>query len=156
MLEMLKDLINEHGSSTILKERLELFSDRYSVLEAECNQLRDGNGALSHELELAKTRIRDLEQQVREIDVPEILVSPDGANVLRVLFKQEDPTFEEIGRTLDMELGVLQYHLDQLDEVGLATIGSVTMSTAWGDGGVHWRITPDGRKVVVEKLGIDG
>jgi hypothetical protein len=29
MLDMLEKLINEHGSSAILRERLELFSDKY-------------------------------------------------------------------------------------------------------------------------------
>lgn len=35
MLQLFKDLINEHGSSDILRERLLLASDQYSALEKE-------------------------------------------------------------------------------------------------------------------------
>ena len=39
-LKLLETLINEHGSSTILKERLELLRDQLRLLESENEQLR--------------------------------------------------------------------------------------------------------------------
>ena len=52
MLEIFEKLINEHGSSVILRERLELYSDKYSMLEEKNKHLQ--------------TKINDLESELSE------------------------------------------------------------------------------------------
>ena len=46
MLKLLQDLINEHGSSTILKERLQLIGDKYSHLEEKMEASQQENAPL--------------------------------------------------------------------------------------------------------------
>ena len=46
MIDYIEKLINEHGSSTILKERLELLRDQISILEKENGNLKSENAIL--------------------------------------------------------------------------------------------------------------
>lgn len=50
MLDLLEKLINEHGSSTILKERLGLVQAQYAALERRCADLETENATLQAKL----------------------------------------------------------------------------------------------------------
>ncbi|HAS8429716.1 TPA: hypothetical protein I7765_20660 [Vibrio vulnificus] len=62
MLAMIEKLINEHGSSTILKERLQLINDKYEVLESKLNLAEKENESLKEEIQKLKSQ---LETQVK-------------------------------------------------------------------------------------------
>ena len=62
MLDMLDKLITEHGSSAILRERLELFSDKYSALEKQNTQLHENNKVLEYQFDKAKKEIKRLQK----------------------------------------------------------------------------------------------
>ena len=51
MLELFEKLINEHGSSAILKERLGFLQAQYAALEARCRDLESKNAAQQAELD---------------------------------------------------------------------------------------------------------
>jgi regulator of replication initiation timing len=55
-MNIIEKLINEHGSSTILKERLELLKDQISALEKENDTLKSENAIL-------KDKIKHLESK---------------------------------------------------------------------------------------------
>ncbi|WP_431475209.1 hypothetical protein RVM24_07680 [Marinobacter sp. KM021] len=57
MLSMIEKLINEHGSSAILKERLELINDKYEALEEKLENSEKENELLRQELELMKAQV---------------------------------------------------------------------------------------------------
>ena len=62
MLDMLDKLITEHGSSAILRERLELFSDKYSALEKQNKHLHENNKVLEYQFDKAKKEIKRLQK----------------------------------------------------------------------------------------------
>lgn len=75
LLDGFEKLINEHGSAAILKERIELANDKYSVLEQKTIALEqqiaifDGeNTTLSSTLEEAKNEIKSLKEIIEELD----------------------------------------------------------------------------------------
>jgi wobble nucleotide-excising tRNase len=57
VLSIIEKLINEHGSSTILKERLELINDKYEALEAKLANSEKENKLLRKEVESLKKQI---------------------------------------------------------------------------------------------------
>lgn len=54
MLSIIEKLINEHGSSSILKERLELVNDKYEALETKLANSEKENEILRKEIESLK------------------------------------------------------------------------------------------------------
>jgi DNA-binding MarR family transcriptional regulator len=72
----------------------------------------------------------------------------DTARVLVHLFGAEGDA-RDVGitaRTLQMEKGVVKYHLDQLNSAGMAKC----TSSNYNSGHVYWGLTPAGRKYAVE------
>ena len=74
LLEGLEKLINEHGSATILKERIALANDKFSILETEMQKTKSKNDALTSEvaklnniLEYQEQKIRKFEQQLSDL-----------------------------------------------------------------------------------------
>ena len=57
MLSIIEKLINEHGSSTILKERLELVNDKYEALETKLANSEKENELLRKEIESLKKQV---------------------------------------------------------------------------------------------------
>lgn len=62
MLSPIDKLINEHGSSNILRYRLEIVKDEYQRLESKCSDLQSENGALSTELEQERERANQVQE----------------------------------------------------------------------------------------------
>ena len=64
LLDGIEKLINEHGSSVILKERIALANDQYSSLESKLNDLQSENEHLRIDLEKAKIQIHQLQERI--------------------------------------------------------------------------------------------
>ncbi len=78
-IELFDKLINEHGSSTILRERIELLKDHFMVLAnkevqltAEITKLTKENSQLAH-------RLHELENQLSAVAVTQQFVEERGA-----------------------------------------------------------------------------
>ena len=157
MLEMFEKLINEHGSSVILKERLELFSDKYSLLEEKAIRMEQRNQALETELQQAYEKIRELETTLDSfVDKQgQEGLHVDAQSILKLLFDAEGLAPEAIAHQMSMDVGIVQYHLDELGKQEFARISSVTMGSPFtgSRGAVKWGITSEGRKIVVEVIG---
>lgn len=73
----------------------------------------------------------------------------DTSRVLVRLFEAselEDRDVGAIATTLQMEKGILQYHLDRLEEAKFADVTSAN----YLHGHVYWALTPEGRRYVVD------
>lgn len=157
MLAMLEKLINEHGSSTILKERLELFSDKYTMLEEKNKHLSERNEELESKLDKAKEEINRLNEiiEANAISQSQDKLDEVQEKILQFLFKEDDEIEkDQLARILDIEPGVMSYHFDVLEEKDLICVSSMQMGNPMtgSAGGVFHAITPDGRKYVVENV----
>ena len=57
LLDGFEKLINEHGSATILRERISLAEDKYDALERKASELEAENETLKSDLEKATKEI---------------------------------------------------------------------------------------------------
>lgn len=99
MLSLLEKLINEHGSSTILRERLVLIKAEYEALERKCSDLQSKNSALQLEVEQLRSRSDNLESEL------DILKS--GALATYVCDHCGNPDITRIGSRPDPTFGAL-------------------------------------------------
>ncbi len=149
MLAMLEKLINEHGSSTILRERLELFSDKYSMLEEKNKHLNERNEILESQLQTAKEEIDKLQSIIDKTNTNQ---NNDGLaetteEILKFLFDQNhDINLGHICNQFSLEKGVADYHIDNLMESGLITHGALFVNQP-----PSYRISKEGRKYIIEK-----
>lgn len=73
LFDGIEKLINEHGSATILKERIALANDKYAALErklsdaeSRINQLEAEKQGIEFDYYKLKDRVQNLEQQIVE------------------------------------------------------------------------------------------
>ena len=64
LLDGIEKLINEHGSATILKERIALANDKYAVIEAKNKVLQSENEALRLDNGKLNEQVRNLEERL--------------------------------------------------------------------------------------------
>ncbi len=136
LLETLKEV----PLSAVMKERLAHAEQRYDELAAERDLLQE--------------RVAELESENAQLraQLPE---KPAGAlgdetkAVAVYLFRHsalEQRDIGVMGNRLNQEPGVLQYHLERLEERELAQCaGGNYMS-----GEEYWELTPEGRRCVIE------
>lgn len=144
---MLEKLINEHGSSAILKERLELFSDKYNLLEEKNDQFLSQNKKIEQELTEAKEEIKRLQNLVTaQTVVKSSLVLEDiEANILKLMF-DANGEFEadEISKFFKISIGHTEYYINSLLKKNLISASYNAIS------GTTYYISTDGRTFIVE------
>ncbi len=67
LFENIEKLITEHGSATILRERLELAADKYAVIEKRVNELESENQGLRLQLEKSTKESEALKDRVHSL-----------------------------------------------------------------------------------------
>ncbi len=100
MLQLFEKLINEHGSSTILKERLLILKDEYAELEKAKAELQSTNGALQSALEQERQRSKRLEAELaalRSGTLAKYACDHCGSPNLKRTGNRPDPTFGRLG-----------------------------------------------------------
>jgi hypothetical protein len=139
-MSLLQDLLQEVPLSAVLRERVTLAESRF----AEANR----------QMETLKQRVQTLEIENAELraQIPKggVQLSPDTCRVLVHLFRTRELEERDVGAMADalqMEGGVLQYHLDCLQESNLADVSGGN----YVHGHVYWTSTPEGRRYVVEQ-----
>src|SRR5262249_39067863 len=136
----IQDLLQQVPLSAVLKERVALAEQKYETVLRENTDL--------------KQRLFALEQKHAELlkQLPKQLsgnMGNDTAKVLAYLFRAEDDDRDvgAIAQMLQMERGLVRYHLDQLESSGYADcVGGNYVS-----GHIYWALTPAGRKLAVEQ-----
>ena len=96
MLSMFEKLINEHGSSTILKERILLINDKYEVLQTKLDLSEKENSLLKTSNEELKNKLKEYEskfsaQSLQAEQLPDVQI-----NLLKILFKNTDGIDEKV------------------------------------------------------------
>jgi predicted nuclease with TOPRIM domain len=122
MLDMLEKLINEHGSSAILRERLELFSDKYAMLEDKNSHLAERVSEL--ELKLSKaneeiTRLNNFIASVEKVEPP-VGLSETEMQILKYFFDtNQQLQADHIAQEFNIAVGNAEYHVNKLLELEL-------------------------------------
>ena len=136
----IQELLQEVPLSAVLKERVALAEQRY-------------DGAMSENAAL-KERVRALEAENASLhaQIPkqhDSGLAQDTMRVLAHLFRAEGDA-RDVGmmaQMLQMEKGMVKYHLDELANADLAACTGGNHGT----GHVYWALTPVGRKFAVQK-----
>ncbi len=147
MLAMLEKLINEHGSSSILRERLGLFSDKYEMLEQKNKTLEENNASLENQLQAANKEIEKLRAEATSNQAANSFANlhENESKLLKYLFDNDhDFTAHQIASYLSIPIGNAEYHLDKLLEHNYIR-GHLNMMT-----GTKYSISPEGRAYVIE------
>lgn len=155
MLNMFEKLINEHGSSAILKERIELINDKYEAMQGKFDNSEKENELLRKEVGVLKQQISTLQSQVASAQPQSNELPKEQQDILKLLFIANDYVRDElIARELNLEMGMLTYHLDELLEKKLLDMPSYisgsefTGSTGYSEQGISTK----GRKYFVEHI----
>jgi DNA-binding transcriptional ArsR family regulator len=135
----IEDVLKEVPLSAVLKERVALADQKYEACLREVEALKKKVAALERENADLRARIpqRDEEAPLRK----------ETERVLVHMFSAPEMDEREVGamaEALGMERSVLQYHLDRLNEAGLAHM------TGGDIDGVYWALKLKGRQYVVE------
>jgi Na+/phosphate symporter len=147
MIDMLEKLINEHGSSAILRERLELFSDKYSMLEEKNEHLTERNKELGIKLEQAEAQISKLKEQLNSYQINNSTekINENELNILKLLFDTNTELFAaHVSQHFNMPIGNAEYHLNNLLEKELIYAGYSAIEDT------RYKINSDGRKYIIE------
>lgn len=136
----LQDLLKEVPLSSVLRERVVLAEEKF---DSASKEVRD-----------CKKRIADLEQEIEALRAqipsePAGELATDTTRVLVYVFRAAELDDRDVGAiatALEMERGVLQYHLDRLSDAGLAEVTGGN----YVHGHVYWGLTAEGRRYVVE------
>lgn len=137
----IQDLLQEVPLSAVLKERVALAEQKYDGATKENANLKQRVRALEEENAALRAQIPQ-QRQYGGLD-------GDTVRVLVHLFRAEEDD-RDVGitaRILQMEKGVVKYHLDQLKNAGFAS----ATGGNYVSGHVYWGLTPAGRKYAVEQ-----
>ena len=137
----LQELLKEVPLSSVLKERVALAEEKY---ERAIREIED----FKRQIAVLESENANLRSQIPH--EPEIALGVDTTRVLVHLFRAKEMHDRDVGnmaRALEMERGVLQYHLDRLHEAKLADVTGGN----YLHGHTYWALTPEGRRYVVER-----
>lgn len=93
MLDLCEKLINEHGSSTILKERLRFLQAQQAALERRCRDLEAENAALRLEVR----QYQDQAKAVQPVAGKAVYCSHCGSSHLTRTGSRPDKVFGVVG-----------------------------------------------------------
>lgn len=135
----IQDALKELQLSPVMRERVALAEQKYAQAVAEAEE--------------GRRRVAELEKEVAELRAQLPSKPADGLDdatcqVLVYLFRcrGENCDVGVLAQRLQMERGIAEYHLDQLNTRGLAKAQGGNYVT----GAVYWGPTPEGRSYVVE------
>lgn len=120
------DILKEIPLSAVLRERLTNQETKMAVVEEENLVLKTKNLILKNKNSDLKSLIVDLRQEIqRRDDVIQKEKSQDNLldkvsiNVLKLLFRQDNLTSEQIAQSLNVNLQMANFHLKELKAKGM-------------------------------------
>ena len=147
IFEPLEKLINEHGSATILKERLGLAKDKYEALERANDALKIEVAALKAELDQAKREIQSLQELAvqKESDKLDEVQERILVALWNVPLGFDGPDVRLVAGELNISEQVAQFHLVDMERANLVdgSYSSVDPTT--------WRIGQRGRRYLISR-----
>ena len=162
-ITLIEKLINEHGSSTVLKERLELLRDQISVLKKENRALKSDNAILKSkgntiesQLNKATKKIERLNQLIQELEKDEAKTRLDAVTekVLKLFFRRRrELSVNEVAAALSIDINTARYHFDLLLENNLieqTKLGFVSLKGRRRD--PQFGLTSSGREYILKNI----
>ena len=147
LLDGLEKLINEHGSATILRERIALAEDKHSALETKVAELETENKTLKSNLEKATKEIARLNNIVESFQKEQGIekLKDIEEQILKFLFDiNQALKATHIASKFGIDVGVAEYHISKLLKSNF--IGNL-LSTV---DDTRYEITSKGRAYIVE------
>lgn len=144
-------LITEHGSASILRERLALAADQHAVLEKKVSELQSDNDNLRAQLKQSQNENEKLKEFVASrTDKPNDFEETTH-RILKIFFdRSEDVSVDQVAQQIGVEQGMVEYHFDLIREGGFIIQTRVGIETLDGSSPPMYGITPEGRKYVVK------
>jgi len=162
-ITLIEKLINEHGSSAILKERLELLRDQISVIEKKNGALKSDNtllksrkNAIESQLHKATKEIERLNQLIQELEKDDAKTRLDAVTekVLKMFFyRRRELSVDEVAATLSIDVSTVRHHFDLLLENNLieqTRLGFVSLQGRKRD--PQFGLTSSGRQYINRKI----
>jgi regulator of replication initiation timing len=149
-LDGFEKLINEHGSATILKERIALANDKYSALEKELSTFKAREAELAAENQSLKLDNEKFRQEIQrrddECEKKKSHKTPlDGPKVkiLEYLSEYDASTTDEVAVGLNIKLQLVKYHLEELYKSHMVDQEHNPLGSNW------WSLKQAGRKYLI-------
>lgn len=155
LMDGIEKLINEHGSSLILRERISLANDKYAALEKRAADVKEENDALKiklMEIQSENERLEDYNKQLM-IQAENLEKSRSSHNnsldkekveILMTLANQEWSLAKNIARSLGISIQVIQFHLDELENNEM-----VSSRLSMGER-EEWTLNHEGRRYLIK------
>ncbi len=139
-------LVIEHGSAVIQEKHIALFKDELAILTQKFSLLEAENETLKTENQNLKNENNELKKKIQIYEKPthENLLDETESNILILLSKHENLIDEQIARSLNLNLQVAKYHLQELDDKKM--IGcSLTINSP-----IQWYLDHEGRNYLIK------
>jgi uncharacterized protein (DUF3084 family) len=118
----LEKLITEHGSATVLRERLALAREQH---DSEVDALKSERDKVAAERDLLGTKLKDAQAEIQQLKQQVERLRPrDGledleVSILKLLAEaRHDLTAHDVARSLGAGITKIQFHLTQLEQGG--------------------------------------
>jgi regulator of replication initiation timing len=159
MFKLLEKWVNERGSANIMEKRLGLKDDEITAMHRELTSLISEHSQLQSENEQLKVSLDTATQEAARLQ--KIINSATEAQsgdkldeakeqILKKFFETNSYfTTAQLSQSLSMDESLVQYHIDALKDSGLVIHGALRVNSP-----VTFKISSEGRKVVVEQIGI--
>lgn len=153
--KLIEQLIEEHGSSKILRDHIALFKDMILKSESEKNSLKLDNDNLRKDFESMKQSLIIFQDQYATNYIDEF-----EEKVLKHIFDKDNRVSkEELCSVFNMQSSVMKCHIDSLSRFDFITppaiikAGGFTLMSAGGNEPKDiYIITSKGRKYVKDNL----
>ena len=156
LLDGIERLINEHGSATILKERIELANDKHSALEdknsilqQKVTMLESENKTLRLNLEKAEIEIQNHKKLTKNSHSERL--EEVREKILFAVAQNEEATDQKISQITGVTTLISTYHLEELKALKMVTV-SYTMGSDWAgtSGSANWSVSQPGLAYLVK------
>ena len=155
LLDGFERLINEHGSATILKERIELANDKHSaleeknsILEQKITMLESENKTLRLNLEKAEDEVQNLKKLTEKSHGERL--EEVREKILLAVAQNEDSTDQYIAQITGVTALINTYHLEELKTLNMVTV-SYIMGSEWAgtSSSTNWSVSQSGLAYLV-------
>ncbi len=115
MIKQFRDLIDEFGSSTVMKERLKLINDRYEALEEKLKNCESENRLLKQENESLNQKIVGLKTKINDAASSNVSLPDEQRAILAFFFKNPGHhAYSKVSRLVEIENQICMHHIDEL------------------------------------------
>ena len=154
MLAMFEKLINEHGSSTILKERIVQIKEQYEELDRKFNAEKEKNIQLNEQVSKLERELFEAKKIIDSSVKDRSLVQDLELKILEKLFDNHSGIEEaDFVSMLQISEGEFRHYIDELLEKEFIDVPIPTMANSFTGASsiVSYHISPKGRKHVMSQ-----